>query len=175
MNMCNVKLALVVAVFACWFGFAPLTAIAEPGFGGFEQDSCIASASSRYGVPELLIKAVIRTEGGKTGHTSARNANGTYDLGLMQINEIHLSQPPHKLMRLGITRQTLINNECVNIMVGTYILSVELAKPGEYWWNVGSYNSRTPCEKFRGKKPCPNEVYRARVLSNVVRILQARS
>ncbi|MDC9654333.1 lytic transglycosylase domain-containing protein [Xanthomonas perforans] len=139
------------------------------------RTQCIAAAASRYAVPELLINAVIRTEGGTTGQTSKRNANGTVDLGLMQINEMHLRSAPHRLQSLGITRDVLINNECVNIMVGTYILSVELSKPGEYWWNVGSYNSRTPCERFRGVKPCPNEVYRSRVLANVLRILQGRN
>lgn len=90
-----------------------------------------------------MVRAIIRTEGGTTGRVS-HNTNGTADMGLMQINEIHLTSPPHAFGARGITRKMLVNDECLNIHIGTYILSYELSQPGDLWTNIGAYNSRTP-------------------------------
>lgn len=117
---------------------------------------CVASASARYQVPQDLIRAVMRAEGGAVG-TVARNRNGSADLGVMQINTIHLPE----LARYGITREVLVNNACVNIHVGTWILSRELQRGGDFWTNVGAYNSRTPVH---------NKRYRERVWEHLLAI-----
>ncbi|WP_218497700.1 lytic transglycosylase domain-containing protein [Xanthomonas euvesicatoria] len=127
--------------------------------------ACVSAAAQRYGVPPSLVWAVIKTEGGTTGRTST-NKNGSKDMGLMQINTIHLHNAPHNLVSRGITRDVLINDECVNIAVGTYILSYELNNKGyDFWTNVGAYNSRTPVH---------NEHYRAKVWNNLLQVLQGR-
>ncbi len=117
---------------------------------------CVAAASARYQVPQDLIRAVMRAEGGAVG-TVARNRNGSADLGVMQINTIHLPE----LARYGITREVLVNNACVNIHVGTWILSRELQRGGDFWTNVGAYNSRTPVH---------NKRYRERVWEHLLAI-----
>ena len=58
----------------------------------------------------------------------------------------------------------VINNECLNIQIGTFILHRELARGGDYWTNVGAYNSRTPKH---------NAVYRAKVWANLQRVWSA--
>lgn len=136
------------------------------------RSACVAAAAQRYAVPAPLVYAVMRTEGGTTGRTSGRNKNGSVDLGLMQVNEIHLPE----LARFGITREMLIHNECINISIGTFLLSRELSRTDvDYWTNVGAYNSRTPCTKFYAQgKPCPNVVYQTKVLRHLTNILQGR-
>lgn len=125
-----------------------------------ERQSCVIAAAAHYQVPDDLVRAIIRTEGGTTGQ-SVGNTNGSRDMGLMQINTIHLPE----LARYGITRAMLINDECLNIHVGTFILHRELSRGGDYWTNVGAYNSRTPKH---------NERYRSKVWQNLLKIWQAR-
>ena len=50
---------------------------------------CVATASRTYGVPELVIRSILKVEGGQVG-TMSRNTNGSFDLGPMQINTINL-------------------------------------------------------------------------------------
>lgn len=130
-----------------------------------QREACVQAAAARYAVPVDLVRAIIRTEGGTTGQ-SVGNTNGSRDMGLMQINTIHLRNAPHFLEERGITRELLINNECLNIHVGTYILSYELAREdADFWTNVGAYNSRTPKH---------NRVYRGKVWENLQEIWNAR-
>lgn len=151
--------------------FMPAAADAGPAVDREQRAVCVASAAARYAVPVPLVYAVMRTEGGTTGKVSKANGNGSRDLGLMQVNEIHLPE----LGRLGITREMLIHNECVNIFIGTFILSRELNKPADFWTNVGAYNSRTPCWKFYQKgEACPNAEYQKKVVRHLIDILQGR-
>ena len=52
-------------------------------------DSCVKKSSIHYKLNPLVLKAILKVEGGKIG-TVSKNTNGSYDLGLMQINTIHL-------------------------------------------------------------------------------------
>ena len=117
---------------------------------------CVESAAARYQVPADLIRAVMKAEGGAVG-TVARNRNGSADLGVMQINTIHLPE----LARYGITRAMLVNDACLNVQIGTWILQRELSRGGDYWVNVGAYNSRTPVH---------NKRYRERVWQHLLAI-----
>ncbi|WP_423180049.1 lytic transglycosylase domain-containing protein, partial [Stenotrophomonas sp. CASM106] len=158
------------SAFACLSAAFAFTLVAPANASSTgERAACVAAAAERYAVPSPLLLAVMRTEGGTTGRTSRPNGNGSLDQGLMQINEIHLPE----LARYGISREMVIHNECVNIFIGAFILSRELAKPGaDYWTNVGAYNSRTPCERFYSKgKKCPNIEYQRKVAQHLANIL----
>ncbi|WP_052181221.1 lytic transglycosylase domain-containing protein [Plesiomonas sp. ZOR0011] len=127
-------------------------------------EACIAASSNRFNVHTDLIKAVIRTEGGKVG-TKSKNKNGSYDLGIMQINTIHLPS----LQQYGITEKQLIHNACVNIAAGTWLLAKSIGTPSnayEYWQGVGNYHSKTP--KL-------NVTYRNKVWRNLLSIRQKHS
>lgn len=100
---------------------------------------CILGAARYYGARPYVIRAVIRTEGGRTGHIS-RNTNGTYDMGVMQINSIHLPE----LAPYGITAKDLIWNTCLNIYIGTWFLRSRILERGDLWKGIGDYHSRTP-------------------------------
>lgn len=121
--------------------------------------TCLKLSARQYGIPEQLFLAVVMTEGGKVGHIS-RNTNGSYDMGPAQINSSHLPE----LARMGITRDQVINDGCLNLHVGAWILARALNgqtpdNPVEFWRRVGNYNSSTP--EY-------NRAYQAKVWKNVV-------
>ena len=55
-----------------------------------------------------------------------RNRDGSHDIGLMQINSMHLPD----LARQGITRQRLLDEPCLSIDVGASILSGFIRRHG---------------------------------------------
>ena len=51
--------------------------------------ACMALVAQLYGLPPRVLPAIQAVEGGRPGLVG-RNANGTEDLGVMQINTIWL-------------------------------------------------------------------------------------
>lgn len=108
------------------------------------SDDCVAKAANFYHIPVSLLSAVLRTEGGRVGQIH-ENENGSYDIGPAQINSIWLPV----LAKSGITRGMVLNDRCLNISIGAWILGQSLnganpQDPTEFWQHVGDYNSHTP-------------------------------
>ena len=131
-------------------GVASLVLLVGLAFCGVVQageTDCVQLAADKYGLPVSVIHAILEVEGGRVGQ-AVSNTNGSEDLGPMQINTIWLP----RLAPYGITRQQLQNDRCINILVGSWILSrqLEAAKNMEgpvqrrLWWGIGAYHSRTP-------------------------------
>ena len=99
---------------------------------------CIDQAAIAYHVPATLILSVLAVEGGAVGLASA-NKNGTVDYGPMQINSIWLS----KIRLYGYTQHQLQYDPWVNVKVGAWILSQNIANAATTWRGVGSYHSHT--------------------------------
>lgn len=109
-----------------------------------DNAACVTKAAHFYHIPVVLLKAVLRTEGGHVGQIH-ENANGSYDMGPAQINSIWLPV----LAKSGITRDMVLYNGCLNISIGAWILGQAMAgaspqDPAEFWRHVGDYNSHTP-------------------------------
>lgn len=100
---------------------------------------CINQAAIAYHVPASLIISVLTVEGGDVG-TASPNNNGTFDYGPMQINSIWLD----KIRPYGYTREQLKNDPCINVLVGAWILSTNIADSDNLWHGVGGYHSYTP-------------------------------
>ncbi len=118
---------------------------------------CINQAAVTYYVPAKVIISVLQVEGGKVGMASP-NRNGTFDYGPMQINSIWMP----KIAPYGYTQQQVQYDPCINVIVGTWILSTKIAESladssGGYWQGVAGYHSLTPEL---------NAQYQAKVLSN---------
>lgn len=111
-------------------------------FHGVPLD-CINHAAKVFHVPATIIISVIKIEGGWKG-AAIKNKNGSYDLGVMQINSSWLP----RLKKFGMTRNDVQFDPCVNVYIGTWILSKGLAT-GEGWQGVGNYHSATPIHNFR--------------------------
>jgi soluble lytic murein transglycosylase-like protein len=99
---------------------------------------CINQAAITYHVPATLILSVLAIENGRKGSASS-NQNGTFDYGPMQINSIWLL----KIRRYGYTQYQLQYDPCINVKVGTWILSQHIANDASPWRGVGSYHSHT--------------------------------
>jgi soluble lytic murein transglycosylase-like protein len=122
--------------------------------------ACINQAAVQWHVPATIILSVIKTENGRNG-LAVKNKNGTYDLGVMQINTSWLPMLKSK----GLTAEQVKSDPCINVSVGTWILAKGIAS-GAGWKGVGNYNSYT--EKH-------NQIYREKVkvtYSNYVSVLE---
>lgn len=107
---------------------------------------CINHAAQTFHVPATIIVSVMKIENGWNG-AAIRNKNGTYDLGVMQVNSSWLSQ----LTKYGITKNDLQFDPCINVHTATWILAKGLAK-GEGWQGVGNYHSATPIHNLKYRK-----------------------
>lgn len=109
-------------------------------------DKCIVVAAKHFNINPLVIKAIARVEGGGIG-TMSRNTNNTYDMGVMQINTIHL--PSIKREYPSITWKDLAYKPCVNVGVGAWILRKRLDETDDFWRGVAHYHSKTPRHRDR--------------------------
>ena len=96
---------------------------------------CMALAAVLNRLPPEILPAIQAVEGGTVG-TVANNANGTDDLGVMQLNTSWLPA----LARLTAVpvaelRVRLVNNACLNITVAGVILRSYLAETGGDLWD----------------------------------------
>ncbi|SMC28689.1 Transglycosylase SLT domain-containing protein [Desulfacinum hydrothermale DSM 13146] len=106
---------------------------------------CWNEAGNRYGISPWLLYAIARVESGLDPDAVHVNENGTRDLGLMQINTAWLPT----LKRLGITENDLLENACLNIQVGAWILAQNVTRLGPTWNAVGAYNATSPDKRLR--------------------------
>jgi soluble lytic murein transglycosylase-like protein len=108
------------------------------------QAHCFELAAQRYQVPVALLKAIAMQESGGRAHAVNRNPNGSYDIGMMQINSFWLPT----LARHGITQQDLFD-PCVSVLVGAWVLSDNFARLGYNTQGLGAYNASTPYKRER--------------------------
>jgi hypothetical protein len=135
---------------ARWLVFVIVLLVGTPA--AFAQSAggvgaCFVASGAKYGIDPRLLWAIAETE--SSGRADARNLShlsrtGTIDIGLMQINSSWLPT----LARFGITRDRLLDNPCLNIDVGAWILARTIRQQGASWDAVGAYN--TACTQLKG-------------------------
>lgn len=107
-------------------------------------DACWHDAAERFGVNASLLYAIGRTESGLNPLARGKmNANGSYDIGLMQINSSWLPT----LRRHGIDENQLYD-ACTSIHVGAWILAHNMRRLGNSWDAVGAYNAADPKKRL---------------------------
>lgn len=124
----------------------------------FAYDICFQQAGAEYRVSPELLKAISSHESNNTTAAVNMNSNGTYDIGLMQINSLwkkHLR--PETWAR--------ITEPCVNIRVGAWILSQCVRDFGYGWDAVGCYHSRTPSKRDWYARRIAAKIYQANYAS----------
>lgn len=102
-------------------------------------DSCFQKASATYRIDKSILIAIAKVESNLNPRAINQNINGSYDYGIMQINDQWLP----KLASYGIGRHN-IYEPCVNIHVGAYILATNFASNGINWQSVAMYNVGKP-------------------------------
>jgi soluble lytic murein transglycosylase-like protein len=107
------------------------------GLACFSQaHACWDEAATRYGVNTNLLYAIAKTESNFNPAAINRNKNGSYDIGMMQINSSWLPL----LRKYGITENQLYD-ACTSIHVGAWILAQNIRRLGNSWNAVGAYNA----------------------------------
>jgi soluble lytic murein transglycosylase-like protein len=107
------------------------------------QAFCFDEAGARYRVDPLLLRAIARVESGMKPGAIGKNMAGkkllSRDFGLMQINERQIPQ----LRAMGVVKseQDLLDNPCLNVQIGAWILAKHLQQCGVNWECLGSYNA----------------------------------
>ena len=122
-------------------------------------ESCWESAAQRYGVNATILHAIAMTESAMNVRALNRNANGSVDVGLMQINSLWFP----RLAEMGIEPEDLWD-ECTSVHVGAWVLAGYIRRFGYNWRAVGAYNagpSSSPESELKRKK------YAQRVFHNL--------
>ncbi|WP_231421455.1 transglycosylase SLT domain-containing protein [Pseudomonas sp. Leaf59] len=99
---------------------------------------CWADVAGRYDIEPELLQAIAAVESGYRANTmNNANSDGSRDIGLMQINSMHLP----RLLKQGITEERLLSEPCLSVEVGASILAEFIQRFGYNWTAVGSYNA----------------------------------
>lgn len=106
---------------------------------GQADNACFEQAAKRYRVSPQILRSISRVESGGNPAAFHRNANGSFDIGHMQINSVWLPT----LAKYGINKDRL-TNPCVNTHVGAWILANNFQRMGYGWNAVGAYNAKSP-------------------------------
>ena len=139
---------------------APPQAVQSP-------ERCIPAAAQHHRIDPRLLRAVLKVESDLRPWAFGRNTNGTVDMGMAQINSIHLPE----LARHGIQSQHLFD-PCVASYVAAWLLRKNIDRHGLTWHGVAAYHSLTPEHNLRYqgllmKVLYPDVVANKRVAANV--------
>jgi soluble lytic murein transglycosylase-like protein len=115
---------------------------------------CVAQASQYHRVNATVLAAILRHESRLRPDVVRRNADGSFDAGIAQMNSVHWPD----LARHGIAPEALLN-PCVGTFVAAWHLSKQFYRWGYTWWAVGAYHSGTPAA---------NERYQVRIWNELV-------
>lgn len=107
------------------------------------QADCLNDAAAYHHVDVRLLRAIAAVESGHNASAVHRNADGSVDLGLMQINSRWLPA----LRRFGISRAMLLD-VCVNAYVGAWIVAGNIARLGLTWNAIGAYNATDASDRL---------------------------
>ncbi|ABI62666.1 lytic transglycosylase domain-containing protein [Granulibacter bethesdensis] len=123
--------------------------------------ACMASTASYYHLPPRVLPSIQAVEKGAVGVVH-RNANGTEDLGLMQINTSWIEPIAHFTgLSVQATRVRLLMDPCFNIAAAGAILRDHLnASGGNMMMAIGNYHSRTPIHHFSYRRKVQNAASR---------------
>jgi soluble lytic murein transglycosylase-like protein len=106
--------------------------------------ACWEEAAEQYQVHPYLLYAIAKTESSLNPAALNRNKDGTYDIGLMQINSRWLPT----LRKHGVDEKQLLE-PCTSIRVGAWILSQNMRRMGNTWEAIGAYNSSKPALRLK--------------------------
>lgn len=106
----------------------------------FEQvTACVGPAAQYHQVHSGILKAIIKVESSGNPLAIHRNANGTVDVGIAQMNSMHFKD----LAKYGIVPNQLFD-ACTAIYVAAWHYAKQVSRWGNTWFAVGAYHSATP-------------------------------
>lgn len=107
--------------------------------------TCLMLAAQNYNVPPAVMLGIMHVEGGRVGQAVGPNSNGSYDLGPMQVNTMHLPQLARYWKVNTSTAMKMVKDDpCVNVSVAAWILRQRLNESGNLTLAIAHYHSKTP-------------------------------
>ena len=122
------------------------SAMAEPMPPGVPVTvDCIDRAARDQQVPREILYAIGVVEGGKVGEI-AHNTNGSYDIGVFQINSHWLGMLARAYGTDAATVEYHLRwNGCFSAAMAAWVLHKKIMDVGgDFWRGVGNYNSANP-------------------------------
>jgi lysozyme-related protein Hpa2 len=116
-----------------------LLALAGAAASTSVRADCVIDAANYHRVNPWVLRAILWQESRMQPHAIGHNANGTKDLGIAQINTIHLG----RLRQHGIHPEHLMH-ACVGTYVAGWHLASVIAAHGNNWRGIAAYHSLTP-------------------------------
>ncbi|MDM7322008.1 MAG: lytic transglycosylase domain-containing protein [Gammaproteobacteria bacterium] len=110
----------------------------------YRANACSLQAAAHHRVNPDILRAILLVESGGRPFAINKNANGTFDIGIAQINSIHLRD----LSKFGIRPEHLFD-ECISIFVAAWHYRKQIDRFGNTWQAVGAYHSVTPVHNTR--------------------------
>lgn len=151
---------------ACFFLLAGSMAGAMAATGSYHGSKplskCIVGAAQYHGVNPYLLRAILMVESSLNPKAMNVNTNGTRDIGVAQINSIHLPV----LQNHGINESHLMDG-CVNTYVGAWLLRKQISRYGLNWFGIAAYHSVTPDKNYRYQVLVYNEMVRSGAIQNI--------
>lgn len=119
----------------------PILGVAQTSKTTSNFKICFSQASERFQIDHRLLIAIAEVESSMNPKAIGLNKRDgrviSEDVGLMQINSSWFPT----LVKMGITRNDLLENPCQNIYVGAWILAKNISSNGVNWESVGAYNA----------------------------------
>lgn len=119
-----------------------LTIIILLSFPTFVNAFCFEEQEGVYGLNPYLLRSIAETESNLNTKAINKNPDGSFDIGLMQINSSWIRP-------LGLDRERLISDPCYNVGTGARILNMCVEKYGYTWEAVGCYNAVSKGKRTR--------------------------
>lgn len=101
---------------------------------------CFEKAGTEYGLAPEILESISTTESENKPYVVHWNTNGTFDVGLMQINSSWEKS-------VGKELWSRLFDPCTNVRVGAWILAQCVQRYGYGWKAVGCYHSNTPSKR----------------------------
>lgn len=130
--------------------------------GSKPLNKCIVGAAQYHGVNPYLLRSILMVESRLNPKAINVNMNGTRDIGVAQINSIHLPV----LQNHGIKESHLMDG-CVNTYVGAWLLRKQISRYGMNWFGIAAYHSVTPDKNYRYQVLVYNEMVRSGAIQNI--------
>ncbi|VYU36758.1 transglycosylase SLT domain-containing protein [Metakosakonia massiliensis] len=126
---------------------------------------CFDEAGRDYGIDPILLMAISIQESRLNPRAiNSTSAGGTEDVCAMQLNSNNFG----KLKRFNITRADLLNNPCICVYSGAWILARNFQAYGRNWDSVGIYNAGPRPELMKARREY------AKIIKSIYTVLIAR-
>lgn len=136
---------------------------ATPPLFSTPHEQCIVPAAQYHSVNHHILRAILRVESNLNPTAVAKNKNGTFDIGIGQINSMHLKE----LGRFGVNTEHL-RDACIGTYVSAWHLAKMLRQHGNTWFGVAAYHSATPYFNRRYQALLNNELVRSGVITGTL-------